>query len=376
MWRQLKMIGMTLLALLAIDAAVAVALRLGETRLPALRPLVTYFEYGRSVPGKLERWIAHPDEPGNLFEVAWLGSEIAISAERFAKEAPDRPVIRAYGMSFVSNILRPAAAMRPELIVDELGGPGAPPNFVYAAFLEDRPFRRRGDVVVLGILSSSVPAMASMSNRTWLFEQPAPFTYPIFRPDPDGAAGLISIEPIVSSVEDELSRAGDPVLDEAWKEQLRTEDAFFTEVAFSVPWLDWSPFVRLVRRALAVNAIDRRERELMSPNGFAYRETLENLIAEFAAIAREDGQIPIVMLIQGRDPDDMDLLSELGPSLRADGIGFLATTEHFNPRDASGFVADGHYRSDVDAIFAEAFLSVLDRVEAPARDGRSTGGSK
>lgn len=66
--------------------------------------------------------------------------------------------------------------------------------------------RRKDDVAVLGILSSSVPALAALSNRTWMFEQPAPFTYPVFRPDAQG--GLKRIDPLVRSEADlrEVSR--------------------------------------------------------------------------------------------------------------------------------------------------------------------------
>lgn len=37
----------------------------------------------------------------------------------------------------------------------------------------------------------------------------------------------------------------------------------------------------------------------------------------------------------------------------------LATAEHVDPRDSSGFLGDGHYRPEIDRMFAERLREIL-----------------
>lgn len=359
MRNSLSVFGLTALILIAIDLAVASFLSFAESR-NQVPSIVRYFEYGRSVPGKLDRWIESPGTPGNLFGVAWRSDIIADSKSAFAAEDPAAgPVIRSYGMSFVNHILVAAQEVDPSLQIDSHGGPGAPPNFTYAVAFDDRAQRREGDVNVLGILSSSVPALAAMSNRTIFFEQPAPFTYPVFLPE---AGGLRRIEPLVNSAQQELSLAADLKAAKAWHEQLSQQDAYYSSVEFGAPLLDRSPFLRLVRRSIAVARIQQKKRDLMDPddtNAFPYREVIHEIVRSFAIMSREDGQLPLVMLIQSRDSSDVDVLSVAQPILEEFDIPYFATVEHFDPRDSSGFLPDGHYQKDVDGQFGRALLETL-----------------
>lgn len=356
MKKTLAMPGLILLFLALLDLGVAVLLHQAEAR-GRLGSLVRYFDYGRSVPGKLAQWQAHPGTPGNLYDVAWRPDILAASAAGFAAEPSDMgPVIRSYGMSFVGNIIAAAQAQDPGLRWDNHAGPGAPPNFTYALFQEDRGNRRPGDIVVLGILSSAIPGMAALGNRSWVFEQPAPFTYPVFHPE---GAGLVRTEPLVISAADQRALAGDAAAARAWADQLAATDAFHAPVTFGAVWLDASPFARLVRRALAKSHIARTEAAILDGGVYPHAEVLGRMITEFARTARADGQVPVVMLIQTRNPADADVLALAAPALRRDGVAYLATAEIFDPADPSGFVSDGHYTPAVDAAFGQAFLRLL-----------------
>jgi hypothetical protein len=360
------MIGLTLLALVAIDAGVAVLL--DAMRAAGEGGLVRYFEYGRSVPGKLARWVDRPDDPGNLFNVAWRPDILAASAAGFRREDPEVPVVRAYGMSFVGHVLDAAAAQAPGLPVDLHAGPEAPPNFTYALFLDDRANRRPGDVVVLGILSSAVPAMAALSNRSWAFEQPAPFTYPVFLPAGDG--GLERIDPLVNSAEEERAAMADPARGAAWSAQLARVDGFRSAVAFDLPLLDASPFARQVRRALALGSIRRRQHAL-EEGGYPYRDVLGRMVRSFVETARADGQVPVVMLIQSADAADPDVLDMVRPVLDELGAPYLATRDIADPHDPSNFVPDGHYTAEANARFGTAFLDIVSRSRLARVPGRS-----
>ena len=79
----------------------------------------------------------------------------------------------------------------------------------------------------------------------------------------------------------------------------------------------------------------------------------------FAQTARSDRQRPVIFLIQTRDAMDADLLEILKPVLEAQDIPYLATVEHFDPRDPSGFLGDGHYKPQIDQRFARAFVDLI-----------------
>lgn len=355
MRRHLALIGLTLLALVLIDLLAAAALSSGA----APGALVRYFEYGRSVPGKLAQWVAHPDMKGALFDVAWRGEKIAESRALFAAEAPDAgPTVRGYGMSFVGHILTPAHELDPSLGLDLHGGPSAPPNYCYALFLDDRAQRRPGDVAVLGILSSSTAAMASMSNQTWNFEQPAPFTYPVFLPD--GASGLRAVEPRVATAEQQRAALSDPAQAAAWAAQLAAEDLLYAPEAYALPGLDISPFARLVRRSLATDATRRAEAAVLAEDGtYPWREVLARMIRDFVETARADGQVPVVFLIQGRDPGDPDLREAALPVLQALDAPYLATADVASPRDGANYLGDGHLTPAANDLLAARFLEIL-----------------
>lgn len=353
MKRTLFTCALTAALLIALDGLVAIALTRAEAS-GQFTSLVRYFEYGRSVPGKLARWEDNPELPGNLYDNAWRSSMIAESTARFTETTG--PAIRSYGMSFVDHILTFAADGH-DLQWDRHSGPGAPPNYTYALFEDDRANRRAGDIVVFGILSSSVPGMAALSNRTWAFEQPAPFTYPVYQLA-DGN-GLRRIDPLVNSAAAQRALVGDSDAAEAWHRQLAEHDAFYAFASFGAPWLDRSPFVRLVRRSLATNHSNQTKAAIVAKNRYPHAEILQRMIAEFAATARLDGQIPIVMLIQSRDPADADLLAIAKPVLEQNNIPYLAAAEHFDLKNPANFVPDGHYTPDIDRMLSDRFLDLI-----------------
>lgn len=368
MRRRIVVAAWTLAWLGLFDLGVAATLAVIDGRAPALAGLVNLFDYGRSVPGKLARWIEQPDAPGALFDVGWRSDAVARSAERFAADDPAAgPVIRGYGMSFLNQMLTAAQEIDPALRLDLHAGPSAPPNYVYALFQDDRDQRRPGDVAVLGILSSALPALAAMSNRTWLFEQPAPFTYPVYRPEGDG---LRRVEPLIDGAAAERTAMADPDLGARWRAQLSQEDAFYGPAAFALPQLDASPFLRLVRRSLATASIAAREADILAPGGpFPVDETLRRLALGFAAEARAEGVIPVVALVQTRDASDRDLRALLAPLLAAEGIAYVATADVADPRTAANFVPDGHFTAAVNQRLGRAFLDAAAAARAAAHAG-------
>lgn len=352
MARFLKTLALTILLLAGLDLSVAGALRVAESR-GMMTSLVRFFDYGRSVPGKHAVWQNTLGSVDNPMEASWIDG--VLTGPLFFEGATDDPsalTIRSYGMSFSANIFRAAVKMDPSLTWDAHVAPAASPNFVYYANQLDRPNRDAGDIVVLSFLSSSVPGMASLSNRTWNPEQPMPFTYPIYR----AVNGqLQTTQPIVTSLEDELN----PAFRESWNRQLRTEDANYLPMAFAWPALDRSPFFRLIRRAFTSRQQTKAKQAILKPESFPIAETLQLMALKFAQDARKDGQLPILFLIQGRDAGDVQLLELLKPVLDANNIAYLATVELVDPTNPANFRSDGHYQFIKDDIFAEAFLDLI-----------------
>nr|WP_321468183.1 hypothetical protein [uncultured Desulfobulbus sp.] len=352
MIKQIKVVLATIVALIAIDIFVLMILPYAPHK------LVIFFEYGRSVPGKIAHWQKeNPPLPGNLLHVAWRPESLARSAKEFLLEDPTGgPVIRNYGMSFTNQLLEAAKEFNPDLQVDGHTGPGAPPNFVYSQFLDDRQNRRSGDIVLVGILSSSVAGLASFSNRTWVFEQPAPFTYPIFRPN-DSTNGLRRIDPVIQSLND--MSAPSKIMD--FTRQMRSEDGLWTSLAFDLTSLDASPFFRLLRRAMAKSAIAEREDRITAhpmDGIMPWSQVLQRMVHEIQRICRSDGQIPLIVLIQAHDVRSAHLLPALKPILKAENIPYLATEEVANPQDASAYLGDGHFTHTVNKILAEKLLAI------------------
>lgn len=357
MRQTVSIFGMIVGFLVLMDISVAGALHVAEKQ-GRLTSLVRYFNYGRSVPGKLAQWEANPEMADNLYDVGWRDTGVALSTVSFAAEPAEiGPVVRGYGMSFVNNILRQAVDVDPSLKIDLHSGPGAPPNYTYALFEDDRENRRDGDIAVLGILSSALPAMEALSNQTWMFEQPAPFTYPIYEID---GSDLRRINPMIESAAAHRAMAQDLALAEDWKDQLINYDRFYGPKTFGAVWADRSPFLRLVRRSLAKGYIEMAQQK--SFDEALYAEVLPRIVTSFTQTAREDGQVPVVMLIQSRDLRDPDLFSLLSPVLNAQKIPVLATVNYANPRDPAMFLGDGHYRPLIDRRFAEAFLALIEGV--------------
>lgn len=342
-----------LLWLAAIDAVVN---RLyGGRPPPGTEPsaLNRYFEYGRSVEGKLARMVADPKGLGLILDAGWIDADVY-------RSLPDRPapgsdlLVAVYGQSFALNAARAAADADGRMTLRAVGGPAAPPNHSYAAYQVDAPLRK-ADVTVVGILSSSVAHMGSMSGLVWMFESPAPFTFPRYTLQ---GGSLQALQPTIRS-QPEFDRAfaerGD-----AWarfKAQLAANDRGYDRFTFEASVLDDSAIVRLIRRGWVAHR-QGYEQDVYEP-GVGFRDDAEDLqalrrmLVDWQGRARERGEHFIVLLLHTRGHAD-HLHKALGPALRAAGIDTISTHTLFSANDPSNFVPDGHYVPAANAKLAAA----------------------
>lgn len=365
--RSFVVVSLCVLAwLAAIDFAVNAAF--GSSPPPGTQPsaLNRYFEYGRSVEGKLARMVADPDGIGLILRAGWI--EPATLAP-----LPDRPqagtdlLMGVYGQSFALNASKAAADIDGHITLRGVGGPAAPPNHSYAAYKTDAPLRK-ADVVVFGVLSSSVAHMGSMSGLIWMFESPAPFTFPRY-----GLSGdtLTELRPVIGTEREFLSAfASRSAQWEQFKSQLIANDRGYDRFTFDASALDNSAIVRLVRRGWVAHQ-QTYEQDVYDPaTGFRTDapdvRTLQRLLVDLGQRTRARGERLVVLLMHTRGHSD-HLYQALGPTLQQAGIDFISTHTLFSANDPSNFVADGHYVPAANERLARALLEKIARPAGTSR---------
>ena len=326
----------------------------------------SYLDYGRSTEGKLARMVAPTDaKSAPLVPVGWV-DDGAAHPNVIGPRGTPRLTVAFFGMSF-SNHVAHALADRVDPTVRAVlyAGPSAPPNHSFAQYTAARrlPAAPKADVVVFGILASSVKGMTTMTGLTWMFESPAPYCYP--RYTLDAAGRLVETWPTIRTEADLRAALADPAKLAAFRADLAAHDRFYDPFAFRANVLDRSALARLVRRAWADRNVTDGSASVDRPKlGFDPTDPevgppLRAMCRQFAATARADGRRPVVLLIQDQgSKDDLDQL--LARSLDDDGIPRVSTTADVATDDRTNFIPDGHFTPAADDRVARRLLAVID----------------
>ena len=321
--------------------------------------LNTYFEYGRSVEGKLSRMVGATDESSSSLAVAgWLDPQLWKKLDLPVSPEPDQDLLVAiYGMSFSNYVGDEMKAIDSKLGVRAIAGPAAPPNYSYAAYKLDRG-RHQADVVILGVLASSVKALRTMNGSTWQFEAPAPYTYPRYVVD---NGDLKEISPKIQSLAQLRAAFQDEKQWDAAVNQLRKHDQFFNPFLFEHNWLDNSAIVRLIRRASAQRYQTAITNQVHDSTGFNKEldiPVLSAIAKEFSATAKADGKLPIVLIINDRGYDD-HLFQALKPTLESNSIPYVSTHNIAPATDVRNFIGDGHFVQSANKLIAKSVLELI-----------------
>ncbi len=350
----------TTATLILLDAAIGFTFRTPADPLQAPSSLQAYFDYGRSIEGKLRREIGtRPENDAPILKAGWLAEECRISTET----PPGKLGFDIYGMSFSNRIADEMERLDPGLAGQRFSGPAAPPNHSYACFV--RRFEageERAPIQILGILASSIQRMETISGLTTSFESPQPYTYPRYSLSPDGR--LVPFMPSITSQNDLRAALAAPAKWRVFLGELEKNDVFYVPQIFQADAFDHSVLARMIRRAWGQRALRNRTAALRAADGFAgapsIRSVLPAMIIDFAQKAGAAGQRPIVILIE--DHGYGTALSVLArPTLLANQIEFIATSTIASPDDTGNFVADGHFVPAVDRKIARAVLNLLGR---------------
>lgn len=352
------------LAFLALEElVVGFAVRLPSDPRRPTSSLGNYFNYGRSIEGKLKRSLSASDDGASpVMFAGWINKDCR-------RQVIARPtatsVISFYGMSFSSHVSVALEQFNPSYQTVRFAGPGAPPNHSYACFLEQDAFRQGGSVdeshvVVLGVLSSSVAGMLSMTGATTGFESPAPFTYPRYRLDGNGQ--LLAVRPIINSTDEWRRALSNPFEMRAWVDQLAAHDEFFDRWSFTANPGDYSFISRLVHRAYGQGHTRRVQASVFGPSGFIDRPdigpVLKFMVADFAKRVHAAGKRPVILLIQARG-SGRSLSIFLEPTLRAENIDYLNTDAAAASNDPANYLADGHLTPQANGRIARDLAKLI-----------------
>ncbi len=359
--RDLMVIGPWMLATLAvIDVAINVVFPYPkDPRVPPSQ-LKAFFEYGRSVEGKLARMVGTDDTTSA--PIATVGWRVPPLGSR----EPTRPaagcdlLVAIYGQSFSDQVGKELERLDPKTTVRFWGGPGSPPSAAYGFYLADRG-SHEAEVVILGLLASSVVAMDSTSGMNCQFESPAPYTYPKFVPN--GAGGLTTIELGIRTLAELRTALATPLLRDSLRDAMRRSDAYFAPYLFDRNPLDASALVRIVRRALAHEKTRAVRERIHTRDGFVADSpvvsALRLLVVEFAQSVRRDGKVPMLLLFNDRGYSD-HLYRCLAEPIAANDIPYLSTHTVCSADDPNNFVSDGHFKPEVNIRIARAAASVYE----------------
>ncbi len=319
--------------------------------------LAAFFDYGRSVEGKLRRTVGGEDA---------AAAPIAAAGWPYSPPPPENLLpgdvpLTVYGMSFANQAVRPLAERDPRYKLRHVDGPSAPLNHSYARFLQDRgsPGYAASRVVVIGVLASSLPAMDTLGHFTWNNEAPAPYTYP--RYTLDHAGRVVEDDAGIDSLDEMRQTLDAPTRLASLKGTLAAEDVFYDPLVFDA-FFDRSAIVRMVRRGYAQGGKQRLLERYHTAGGFAAdtpaARVAPAILRAFADRARRDGKLPLVLLLNDRGFDhDLDRL--LIPTLERADIAYVSNTQVMDPAVLSNYKGDGHFLPEVSDRLAERIDAMI-----------------
>lgn len=336
--------------------------------------LQRYFEFGRSVEGKLERMTGREDaESAQTIPRGWVESEVYRNLVS-QKQNDNDVLVAAYGMSHTGLLVDAIDELDDRFLIRAITAPGAPPNWSFAAFGADRQ-RRKADVAILGVMTDGVPGLSSTSGSTLNFDQPYAYSYPRFRIVDDE---LTAATPPFLDVVQYRSQFFDPDQWAEYREWLRANDKYFDALLYRASFLDHSALARLLRRAYASAQINRKRGEVLSGDGFNSTseevQVLVRIVSEFARDAREDGSLPIVYLVNNQGRGD-HLFRLLLPVLEDDEIPYLSTHAIAPPSDPRMFLdRNSHFIPEKDTELAREIIRIVEEAsDAGMADSAAAG---
>ncbi len=322
--------------------------------------LALYFDYGRSIEGKVRRQLGTSNEnSAPIAQAGWLDP-------KDWQTQPNKPntkqdiLVAMYGMSFTNDVAKVMEQIDPRITIRRIDGPTAPPNHSFAAYSLDRK-NHNADVVIWGILASSLQGLNAMTGMTWSAEVPAPFTFPSYYLE---QGNLKAIWPSIDSLETLRLAKQDEKRWQAFVTQLQNNDKFYNTFSFEQNVFDNSSIVRMIRRAWTQKYKSQKLSQIHTSEGFNERwegiAVLNEMIKQFAKTAKADGKVPIILVINNVNYDD-HLFKAIEPTLSKESIPYVSTHDIVPATDMTNFVSDGHFTPEANQKIAQQVLKLIEK---------------
>ena len=244
-------------------AVIDVSINLIVAQLSPQSSIYRYFHYGDSVESKIKNLI---DANQKIIYAGWLNPpEINFFPEKSTVEYPI--LISNYGMSFSFDILEALVKENEKYQIRKIGGPAAPLNHSYDAYLKDRG-QNEAKIVTIGILASSIYAINTLTGATWNFDVPYPYTYSRYYLNADNE--LSAKRPLINSLDELKKSYKDPKTWSEYTTQLHQDDEHYSYFLFNY-FFDHSVLLRLIRRGWAQHVHENCLAEIYTKSGFKPR---------------------------------------------------------------------------------------------------------
>jgi len=344
------------IALFDISTSLLFSIPEGE-RLPRGK-IAEYISYGESVERKLDRTVgAEGQEPTSLVRAGWIKTEL-YSPPKDWRAGGAR--VAFYGMSFLLQVAAALDEAYPAYAIMTRGGPSAPLSHSYALFENDK-WGAEADVIILGVLSSSIPHLQALTCLGFTTESPAPYTFPKFELIGDR---LSRTDPVIAD-RGEFIAAFRQRSDKwtAHLDSLRAHDGFWISLVFEKSPLDSSTFAKFLMRAWAKRVQQQRRDAVYSFEGGYVRDhpaiaAVPRLLGSVQETCVKNKQRLVVVLLHARgEPGHLDRW--LRADLEQRGISVISTIDHFDSMDYLNFLPDSHYLPRLDQELAEALNTLL-----------------
>jgi hypothetical protein len=337
-----------------------------DPKIMSVGQLPAYFEYGRSIEGKLAR-ITRRD-PSQTAPITLSGWYQPLHAEDIGGPMA-APTVTFYGMSHSVRLARALARTSSKYHERSIGAPGATANWAFGAFLRDRE-RTNSRVAVLSIMSMTTPMVTTMTAMTWNSAFPLPYTEDRF----ELAGNELHLVPLpFESFPDFTKAFFNP---EAWardRSQFAAHDPYYNAFMFRGSVLDKSVIVRLLRRAYGLHLERQGRAQVLDEHGFHANSdeirVMNAIVRSFATQARSQGIVPVIFVVNNLGYGTQ-LYDAVRGSLDRCDIPYLSSHTIVSPSDPRGYLPDSHFTNANDDRLARALAKVIDSELAQTRENR------
>ena len=321
--------------------------------------LAQFFEYGRSIEGKLARMTRKTDEESAPI-LAWgwiLEPEIRYFSE--LHDSAKHPTITVYGMSHSVLLAEDLAKVDKNFVVRSCGAPGAIPSWAYSAYMSDKE-QLHSDVVVLAVMTRGVPLTCTTTGMTNHFDSIWPYTYPRYY---SSNGDLVEVRPPFLSLEGYREHFYDPDKWSSYRDWLNQNDKYYDPILFRKTVLDSSSIIRMLRRAYAYSTQRKKDAQVYNDRqGFITDteevEVLKSLIVNFSEVAKQEGTLPVIYIVNNVFMGD-HLFRLLEPTLSAHEILYLSSHEICPPDDPTLFETNSHFIPSKNILLAEEMMKII-----------------